>query len=221
MNSRRAFLGVLAGAPFAASLAGCQSFKSAELNPALPGGDYDRWYIGSRPDGRFELPLVDRGLMRPELTPQYVSWKGGAAPGVIVVDVDERFLYLVGNDGQALRYGVGVGRRGFAWKGRARIGRKAEWPNWSPTKTMVRLKIAQAGAYQGGVDNPLGSRAMYLYQGDKDIMFRIHGTNEPASIGEQVSSGCIRMLNEDVADLYGRVPVGTTVVVRRNGQWRV
>jgi lipoprotein-anchoring transpeptidase ErfK/SrfK len=218
MTTRRAFLGLLAGAPLAA----CQSFKSAELNPAIPTDkDYDRWYIGSRPDGNYQLPLVDRSLMRPELKPQQVAWTGHQAPGTIIVDIDERFLYLVEGGGTARRYGVGVGRRGFAWKGVARVGRKATWPSWTPTSTMVSLKIAPAGGRPAGVDNPLGARALYLYQGNRDIMFRIHGTNEPWSIGEQVSSGCIRMLNEDIVDLYERVPVGTTVMVRRNGHWHV
>jgi lipoprotein-anchoring transpeptidase ErfK/SrfK len=106
-----------------------------------------------------------------------------------VVDIDDRFLYLVGEDGTALRYGVGVGRQGFSWKGVATVGRKAKWPSWNPTTTMVSLKIAAAGTREAGIDNPLGARALYLYQGNRDILFRIHGTNEPWSIGEQMSSG--------------------------------
>jgi lipoprotein-anchoring transpeptidase ErfK/SrfK len=214
MTTRRAFLGLLAGAPLAA----CQSFKSADLNPAVQNeADFDRWYIGSRPDGGFDLPLVDRSLMRPELMPQQVAWTGREGPGTIVVDIDGRFLYLVEQGGTARRYGVGVGRRGFSWKGMARVGRKGAWPSWTPTPNMVRMKIAPAGGLPSGPDNPLGARALYLYQGNRDILFRIHGTNEPWSIGEQVSSGCIRMLNEDIVDLYDRVPVGSTVIVRRNG----
>jgi lipoprotein-anchoring transpeptidase ErfK/SrfK len=218
MTTRRALLGLLASVPLAA----CGQMRSAELNPALPGNkDYDRWYVGSRPDGEYQLPLVDRSLMRADLAPQYVSYDGGERPGTIVVDIDKRFLYLVQEGGKARRYGVGVGRRGFSWKGVARVGRKAPWPSWNPTSTMVRLKIAPGGTYKAGVDNPLGARALYLYQGDRDILFRIHGTNEPWSIGEQVSSGCIRMLNEDIVDLYDRVPVGATVLVRRSGRGSV
>jgi lipoprotein-anchoring transpeptidase ErfK/SrfK len=101
------------------------------------------------------------------------------------------------------------------------VGRKGVWPNWSPTTTMVSLKPNLPRYMAGGVGNPLGARALYLYQGDRDILFRIHGTNEPWSIGEAVSSGCIRMLNEDIHDLYSRVPVGTTVMVKRNGRYRV
>jgi lipoprotein-anchoring transpeptidase ErfK/SrfK len=138
-----------------------------------------------------------------------------------VVDIDDRFLYLVQPGGQAIRYGIGVGRQGFSWRGVAYVGRKGVWPAWSPTRTMVSLKPELPRYRDSGLDNPLGARALYLYQNGGDTLFRIHGTNEPWSIGEQVSSGCVRMLNEDVLDLYNRVPVGTTVLVRRNGRWRV
>jgi lipoprotein-anchoring transpeptidase ErfK/SrfK len=159
--------------------------------------------------------------MKPELNRQVVAYTGGQRPGTIVVDIDERFLYLVQDDGSAVRYGVGVGRQGFSWSGVAQVGRKAKWPSWNPTTTMVSLKIAAAGVRESGIENPLGARALYLYKGNRDTLFRIHGTNEPWSIGEQVSSGCIRMLNEDIVDLYERTPVGATVMVRRNGRWRV
>ena len=205
-----------------APLAGCQSFRAADRNP--PAGaeaDDSRWYIGARKDDPFDIPLVDRRLMDPDLAPRTVAYTGGQRPGTIIVDVDERRLYLVQAGGEALRYGVGVGRQGFAWRGVAQVGRKAKWPAWSPTSTMVSLKIASAGPREAGIDNPLGARALYLHQGSRDTMFRIHGTNEPWSIGEQVSSGCVRMLNEDVADLYERVPVGAPAMVRRNGTWRV
>ncbi|MGL4445084.1 MAG: L,D-transpeptidase, partial [Alsobacter sp.] len=115
----------------------------------------------------------------------------------------------------------GVGRQGFSWRGRASVGRKSVWPDWSPTSTMVRLNPDLPRFVEAGIDNPLGARAIYLYQDGRDTLFRIHGTNEPWSIGEQVSSGCIRLLNEDVADLYQRVSVGTTVLVKRNGVYRV
>ena len=218
MSTRRAMLVLLAGAPLAA----CQNMRSADLNsPAAGGADYDRWYIGSVKDEPHDYLLVDRRLLKAEYAKQVVPYDGRERPGTIVVDVDDRFLYLVGNDGTALRYGVGVGRQGFSWKGVAHVGRKAKWPSWNPTTTMVSLKIATAGTREAGIDNPLGARALYLHQGNRDILFRIHGTNEPWSIGEQMSSGCIRMLNEDIVDLYERVPVGATVLVRRNGRWRV
>jgi lipoprotein-anchoring transpeptidase ErfK/SrfK len=218
MTTRRALLGLLAGLPLAA----CQSTQMAAVPPQpAADSDYDRWYIGTVKDEPHDYYLVDRKLMKPELQRQVVSYTGGQRPGTIVVDIDERFLYLVQEDGKAVRYGVGVGRQGFSWRGTATVGRKAKWPSWNPTTTRVSLKIASAGTRDAGIDNPLGARALYLYQGNRDTLFRIHGTNEPWSIGEQVSSGCIRMLNEDIADLYERVPVGATVLVRRNGRWRV
>jgi lipoprotein-anchoring transpeptidase ErfK/SrfK len=218
MTTRRIFMTLLAGLPLAA----CQSTQMAAVPPQpTADSDYDRWYIGTVKDEPHEYYLVDRSLMKPELQRQVVAYNGRERPGTIVVDIDERFLYLVQDDGKALRYGVGVGRQGFSWKGVAHVGRKGKWPTWNPTATMVSLKIASAGSRQSGIDNPLGARALYLYQGNRDILFRIHGTNEPWSIGEQVSSGCIRMLNEDIVDLYERVPVGATVLVRRNGRARV
>lgn len=215
MTTRRALLGLLAGMPLAA----CQSMKSAQ-QAAPADADYDRWYIGTVKDDPHDYMLVDRSLLKAEYARQVVPYTGGQRPGTIVVDIDDRFLYLVGEDGTALRYGVGVGRQGFSWKGVATVGRKARWPSWNPTSTMVSLKLASAGVRESGINNPLGARALYLYQGNRDILFRIHGTTEPWSIGEQMSSGCIRMLNEDIVDLYERVPVGTTVMVRRNGRWR-
>ena len=218
MTTRRALLGLLAGLPLAA----CQTTQMAAVPPQPSAdSDYDRWYIGTVNDEPHDYYLVDRKLMKPELERQVVAYSGGQRPGTIVVDIDERFLYLVQEDGKAIRYGVGVGRQGFSWKGTATVGRKAKWPSWNPTTTMVSMKIASAGTRDAGIDNPLGARALYLYQGRRDTRFRIHGTNEPWSIGEQVSSGCIRMLNEDIVDLYERVPVGATVLVRRNGRWRV
>jgi lipoprotein-anchoring transpeptidase ErfK/SrfK len=218
MTTRRVLLGLLAGLPLAA----CQTQQMAALPPQpARETDFDRWYIGTVKDEPHDYYLVDRKLMKPELQRQVVPFSGGHRPGTIVVDIDERFLYLVQEDGTALRYGVGVGRQGFSWKGTATVGRKGKWPSWNPTSTMVSLKIASAGVRNSGIDNPLGARALYLYQGNRDTLFRIHGTNEPWSIGEQVSSGCIRMLNEDIVDLYERVPVGATVLVRRGGRSRV
>ena len=153
---------------------------------------------------------------------QTVEYKGPEKPGSIVVDIDERMLYLVQPEGQR-RSATASASAGRASPGRAlpRLVARACGPNWSPTKTMVGIKPELPRYVEAGLDNPLGARALYLYQNGADTLFRIHGTNEPWSIGEQVSSGCVRMLNEDVADLYERVPVGTTVYVRRNGRYRV
>ncbi len=134
-------------------------------------------------------------------------------PGTIVIDTSTRHLYYTEANGQALRYGIGVGREGFAWKGVAKVERKAEWPAWIPPSDMLKRRPDLPTRMEGGIDNPLGARALYLFQGSRDTLFRIHGTNEPDTIGKAVSSGCIRMMNADVIDLYRRVPVGTKVVV--------
>ncbi|MBX5222083.1 L,D-transpeptidase [Rhizobium sp. NLR8a] len=137
--------------------------------------------------------------------------------GTVIIDTNNKYLYLVEGNNRATRYGIGVGRDGFGWSGIVKIGRKAEWPAWTPPAEMRRREAAKGHiipAYQeGGEDNPLGARAMYLYQGGRDTIFRIHGTNQPWTIGLNMSSGCIRMMNEDVMHLYDRAPVGTKVIV--------
>ncbi len=133
--------------------------------------------------------------------------------GTIVIDTSSRHLYLVESGGRAMQYGIGVGRQGFAWHGTAAVKRKAEWPGWTPPSDMMKRRPDLPLHMEGGIENPLGARALYLYQGNHDTMFRIHGTNEPDTIGQAVSSGCIRMMNADVIDLYQRVPIGTRVVV--------
>jgi len=137
-------------------------------------------------------------------------------PGTIVIDTASKYLFFVLDDGRAMRYGIGVGRQGFSWAGTATIRRKAKWPTWTPPAAMVardEFAAKWAGGMPGGPTNPLGARALYLYKGNRDTLYRIHGTTVPSSIGKAVSSGCIRMLNADVADLYDRVSVGTEVVV--------
>ncbi|WP_439924265.1 L,D-transpeptidase [Nitrobacter sp. JJSN] len=141
---------------------------------------------------------------------QLVYFQSRYAPGTIVISTGERRLYLVLPNGQALRYGIGVGRDGFRWGGVHRISAKKEWPSWTPPAQMLRRRPDLPRHMKGGIDNPLGARAMYL----GSTLYRIHGSNEPETIGQAVSSGCFRMTNEDVADLYDRVSVGTTVVVK-------
>jgi len=141
-----------------------------------------------------------------------VNYSGNYAPGTIVVNTSERRLYLVLQNGQALRYGIGVGRDGFRWGGVHRITAKKEWPEWTPPSQMLARRPDLPRHMKGGIENPLGARAMYLVS----THYRIHGSNEPETIGQAVSSGCFRMTNEDVSDLYGRVSVGTTVVVLNN-----
>ena len=137
--------------------------------------------------------------------------------GTIIIDTNNKFLYLVQGNDRAIRYGVGVGRDGFGWSGRVKIGRKEEWPTWRPPAEMRRREAAKGHilpvVQEGGEDNPLGARAMYLYKGGRDTIFRLHGTNQPWTIGLNMSSGCIRMMNKDVEDLYSRVDIGTKVIV--------
>ncbi len=214
---RRLLIGALLSAPLAA----CQTAQQPQAPVQAAAIDDSGWYTGFMADKPFDVPLVDRSRMDPKFARQTVDYNGTEKPGSIVVDIDERMLYLVQPDKKAIRYGVGVGRQGFSWKGIASVGRKGVWPAWSPTKTMVGIKPDLPRHLEAGLDNPLGARALYLHQDGRDILFRIHGTNEPWSIGEQVSSGCVRMLNEDIVDLYERVPVGATVYVKRNGRYRV
>jgi lipoprotein-anchoring transpeptidase ErfK/SrfK len=145
----------------------------------------------------------------PQFQRQLVSYQGRERPGTIVVDTGNKFLYLVQGGGRAIRYGIGVGREGFEWSGRQTVSMKREWPSWRPPADMLRRRPDLPRFMEGGPDNPLGARALYL----GSSLYRIHGTNEPHTIGQAVSSGCIRMLNDDVVDLYNRVKVGATVIV--------
>jgi lipoprotein-anchoring transpeptidase ErfK/SrfK len=171
----------------------------------------------ARPDEPHPLPAIDISEVDPRFLRREVAYNGPEEPGTVVVDTAARYLYLVRENGRAIRYGIGVGKEGLAWSGRARVGRKAAWPRWTPTAAMIRREPERnapwAGGMEPGLDNPLGPRALYLYDGDRDTMYRIHGTTEPWSIGQSVSSGCIRMFNQDIIDLYSRVPAGSPVVV--------
>ena len=141
-----------------------------------------------------------------------VQYHRKEAPGTIVVDTDARYLYYVLSDNRAIRYGVIVGEEALSWYGIAKVGRKEEWPSWTPTAD-IKKRLDVPNFVEGGPANPMGARGIYLYQGDKDTLFRIHGTNQPEWIGHAISSGCIRMVNEDVIDLYNRVKMGAIVVV--------
>lgn len=147
--------------------------------------------------------------IQPRFQRQEVDYSSKHAPGTIVVDTPNRYLYLVLPNGRAMRYGIGVGRPGFEWAGVKRVTRKAEWPDWRPPASMLKRRPDLPRHMKGGPDNPLGARALYL----GSSLYRIHGTNEPWTIGKNVSSGCIRMMNDDVVELYRRVPVGAKVIV--------
>ncbi|RYE49483.1 MAG: L,D-transpeptidase [Hyphomicrobiales bacterium] len=160
------------------------------------------------------------GSVPEEFKRQLVPFRTAERAGTVIIDGDRHFLYLVQPEFQAIRYGIGVGRDGFGWAGIVAVGRKLEWPTWTPPAEMIARdpKAAQwANGMPGGPDNPLGARAMYLYEGGKDTIYRIHGTAEPWSIGLNISSGCIRLNNDDVTDLYSRVAVGAKVVVLMSG----
>jgi lipoprotein-anchoring transpeptidase ErfK/SrfK len=200
------------------AMAGCVSTSQAPPPNAVSAIDpsYAAMY-GPRPDEAHPLPALDLTEVDTHFLRREVAYDGREEPGTIVVDTDARYLYLVRENGRAIRYGIGVGNEGMAWSGRARIGRKASWPRWTPTPDMIRREPERnarwAGGMAGGLRNPLGARALYLHDNGRDTLYRIHGTSEPWSIGQAVSSGCIRMFNHDVIDLYNRVPVGSPVVV--------
>ena len=180
------------------------SARGGTYMPSLPP-DADPNYSGSR--------NYDTVINRSETTRRTVSDPTNQAEGTITVNTRTRKLYLSLGNGRAVEYGIGVGRQGFDWKGNATIGRKAVWPGWTPPAEMLKRRPDLPKHMEGGIENPLGARALYLFQGSKDTLFRIHGTNEPDTIGHAVSSGCIRMLNADVVDLYQRVQKGAKVVV--------
>ena len=163
------------------------------------------------------LPEKLRPMPGPEFDRQIVQYETTEKPGTIVIDTGSKFLYYVLEGGEAIRYGVGVGKEGFGWTGVVEVGARQEWPKWFPPAEMVKrrpeLAKYQGTGMEGGEDNPLGARALYLYDNGKDTLFRIHGTNEPWSIGLNVSSGCIRMLNENVIELYSMAKIGAKVIV--------
>jgi lipoprotein-anchoring transpeptidase ErfK/SrfK len=183
---------------------------SASANPLNP---FEALFGPLRPQVEapaYAAPSEDtKDELRADLRRQVVNYRTSEAPGTIIIDTPNTFLYLVMPGGKAMRYGIGVGREGFTWAGTKTIERKAEWPDWTPPPEMIQRQPYLPRFVAGGDGNPMGARGMYL----SGSVYRIHGTNAPESIGTQVSSGCIRLLNEDVIDLYNRVHVGTKVVV--------
>jgi lipoprotein-anchoring transpeptidase ErfK/SrfK len=230
--SRRA---VLSGAGAAAMLAasGCtrtvdmaalqlDTMSTGSIRPMRPSISVDKhitspdvMYAGLT-DGGFVVPAVPYQKVKPEFRRQIVVNPTGEQPGTIVVHLAERYLYLVQEGGDAIRYGVGIGKDGFRWSGRANVQYGREWPTWTPPAEMIARKpelVKWKGGQPGGLENPLGARALYLYQNNQDTGYRIHGSPEWWSIGKAMSSGCVRLINQDIIDLYNRVPVGTHVKV--------
>lgn len=186
---------------------GGPSVRELRLPPNDPRMQRAPEYRARVAGGYASAPM--RAAVSPVYQRQTVDYTGPQKPGTVVIDTDQRFLYLVQSGGKAIRYGIGVGRPGFEWRGVHRVSSKREWPDWRPPTEMLQRRPELPRYMAGGPQNPLGARAMYL----GSTLYRIHGSNEPWTIGQAVSSGCIRMTNDDVIDLYGRVPVGTKVVV--------
>ena len=209
----------LVGLMIALAAAGCTTIAQQPV-PATPTLQFSaldlRRYgeVGGEP---FPVPAVSLEDLQPRNLRQLVDYPTAPQPGTLIVDPANRYLFLVHEHGKALRYGVGVGREGLEFTGSATVERKAQWPRWTPTQDMIKREPTRdakwAGGMKGGDANPLGARALYLFKDGRDTLYRIHGTNEPDTIGEAVSSGCIRMMSQDVIDLYNRIPRGSKVVV--------
>jgi len=201
MSSLKAKLGILAAGLV---LSGCMQATTYQPAPEATLKPADKAQLAKAQYAKVVNEPFRRAI---------VDYHRREMPGTIVVDSDNHYLYLVQDGGKAIRYGVTVGEEALAFSGIARIGNMAEWPKWTPTAEIHNRIEGLPASVPGGVDNPLGARALYLYQGNRDTLFRIHGTNQPEYIGASISSGCIRMTNEDVIDLYSRVKQGTVVVV--------
>jgi lipoprotein-anchoring transpeptidase ErfK/SrfK len=199
------------------TVAGCVTTDGAQLASHLPANTAATAQYAAINSEKYRVDAVDTSAMDQKYLRQVVDYRTRESPGTIVVDPHSRFLYLVQKDGKAIRYGVGVGRAGLAFTGIANVQVKKEWPHWTPTQAMIAREPKRyakwAAGMEGGEGNPLGARALYLFKGGNDTRYRIHGTTEPHSIGQAVSSGCIRMMNQDIIDLYGRVTLGVKVVV--------
>lgn len=190
--------------------------KSKEGLKAVKLSGYEKIYAAVNDNGKL-IPAIDISKVEKRNLRQEVNYKTSHPVGTVIVDPYKRYLYLVMPNNRAMRYAVGVGRAGLAFSGTADIARKASWPRWTPTQNMIKRNperyAKHAGGLEGGVRNPLGARALYLHRNGQDTLYRIHGTNQPWSIGKAASSGCIRLFNQDIIDLHKRVPTGSKVVV--------
>ncbi|MEM9427922.1 MAG: L,D-transpeptidase [Pseudomonadota bacterium] len=192
------------------ALSGCVEPAPPAPEPTLPE------FYSARQDAGRTLSAVDILSYDPSLRRQRVRLETTEPPGTILIDTSNYHLYLVETEGWAMRYGVGIGREGFGWTDAGRIARRAAWPRWTPPPEMIAREPALAefeNGMPGRPSNPLGARALYVHQGERDTLIRVHGTNAPLSIGTRASSGCFRMLNQDVIDLYARVPDGAKIIV--------
>lgn len=191
-----------------AALAGCST----------AGGSFYTASYSSVSDAGYAIPAIPSEKIPAQYRRQVVKYATDEKPGTIIVDTREKFLYLIMPEGKAVRYGIGVGRHGFEWSGTARVAMKREWPTWTPPSAMIKRQ-PELAKYRNGMDpglrNPLGARALYLYNKGGDTGYRLHGTPEWWSIGKAMSSGCIRLMNQDIIDLYNRVEQGAKVVVKQ------
>ena len=209
------------GASAALALAGCTTANRASIADTPSRGNLPSEYLaayGPIDDGGFTIPAIDLKRMDPQFLRREVAYNGPEAPGTIIIDTPTRFAYLIQPGGTAMRYGVGIGRDGFAWDGRARVQFKRRWPRWTPPSEMIARQPELEQYRQGmepGLMNPLGARALYLFQNGKDTLYRLHGTPEWWTIGKAVSSGCVRFMNHDIIDLYDRAADGATVIVNQ------
>ena len=222
---RRSFLGAGVAGATSLALAACTTTDVVTPpvvaeTPATPGlGDPATMYA-ARVDEGYNLPAIPFDRVDPKFYRQVVDNPTGEAPGTIVVDTSQHFLYLVQPGGKAIRYGVSLGKAGFGWTGSAVVQWKKKWPTWTPPAEMVERDPNAAkwkDGMPGGPDNPLGARAMYLHENGHDTIYRIHGTSQPWSIGLNISSGCIRMVNDEITDLYDQVEIGAKVIVLLQG----
>ena len=211
-------MAVSAAVTLGACSAGASNSRRSTPQFALVQSNY-----GPIPDEPFPIPAVNLNLIKPGFQRKVVDYRSTAEPGTIIVDTNTFHLYLTGQGNRALQYTVGLGRQGFSWSGNAVIESKQEWPKWFPPKEMMerqpelRKYSEKNGGQPSGLDNALGARALYLFENGRDTLYRLHGTAQESSIGNAVSSGCVRLLNHDIIDLYNRVQIGTRVVVIGSG----
>jgi lipoprotein-anchoring transpeptidase ErfK/SrfK len=199
------------------ALAGCET-TGAGRTGFMSSSEFALKY-GAVPDKKFPVPAIRPRDLAPKFRRQRVEYETKERVGSLVVDTNSYYLYLVEKDGMAMRYGVGLGRQGFEWSGRARVAWKREWPKWPPPDSMIAREpelerwSVRNGGMPPGPDNPMGARALYIFQGNVDTLYRLHGSKDPRAIGKPSSSGCVRLTNQDVIDLYGRVRPNARILV--------
>ena len=213
-SSRRRFI-VSAGVTTASFIFSGAAWAQTRKERIAEHEAYAKMY-GAMPDERFPIPAVDLSKIDPVYLRRFGEYETAEPAGTVIVDTAKRVLFLTLPDGKAIRYGIGIGREGFAWSGRALINHKKAWPTWTPPSEMIDRQPELEEWRKGmppGLENPLGARALYIYQDGRDTLYRLHGTGQPETIGKAVSSGCVRLLHQDVIDLYNRVPDHTPIVV--------